>query len=791
MNTDTLEVRKFLSIWEPLGEFWGMTAIRIDQKGTVTRTFSPGEIEEALQWIILQNEVERRNLYFTVNSVKEKTGIKPSRDDIKELRWLHVDIDPRKGEDLAQEQKRIEALISSDNPAGLPSPSLVTFSGGGYQAFWRLKSPAVVIDINHAEELKLYNLQIENQLGGDKCHNIDRLMRIPGTINWPSEKKIKSGRVPSMARLVLARNVAYDLTAFKKAKVERLKPTHQNGVAIGHTLNIPDLKSIPRLKSIEELPSEVKDYTKVVIVQGGDPEDPQKWGGDRSDVVWYVACELVRAGATDLMIYSILTDPAFGISSHILEQKNPEKVALRTIERAREMAIDPKLLELNERHAVIADISGRCMVVSEIFDHNMGRVRISRQTFEHFSNRYLNEKIESEDGKFSAPIGRWWLHHPRRRQYESLVFAPGQDIPGAYNMWRGFAVESKAGDCSVFLDHMKNVLCKGDEEAYQYLLFWMANAVQRPAEPGQVAVVLKGRMGTGKSFFSSTFGSLFGRHYIAVSDSKHLVGSFNAHLRDCVILFADEAFYAGDKKHEAILKTLITESSLAIESKGYDIEIQKNCTHLIMASNESWAVPVDMDDRRFFVLDVSDERMQDRSYFREMAQSMRAGGSSALLNFLQSLPLDDFDVRNRPKTAALRKEKLLSMSMEMDWWYGCLREGRVLLGDGEWPPYVLTDALQASMMRHCKIWKTYSARSSQTRLGQFLRKVLPQPLKKRRLMGISGYKDADGRDVTVENGVALLLPPLEACRKRWESEFELLEPWPEDYENVSLKTLKP
>lgn len=67
-------------------------------------------------------------------------------------------------------------------------------------------------------------------------------------------------------------------------------------------------------------------------------------------------------------------------------------------------------------------------------------------------------------------------------------------------------------------------------------------------EQGEVAVVLRGGKGVGKSFVAEHFGRLFGRHYLKVSQPGHLVGNFNSHLRDVVVLFADEAFYAGDKR---------------------------------------------------------------------------------------------------------------------------------------------------------------------------------------------------------------------------------------------------
>ena len=117
---------------------------------------------------------------------------------------------------------------------------------------------------------------------------------------------------------------------------------------------------------------------------------------------------------------------------------------------------------------------------------------------------------------------------------------------------------------------------EGDEKVLTYLLCWMARAVQKPNTPGEVAIVLRGGKGTGKTVFADVFGRLFGRHYSAVADAKYIVGNFNAHLRDCVVLFGDEAFWAGDRKHESVLKALITGRTLVIESKGIDAETATN-----------------------------------------------------------------------------------------------------------------------------------------------------------------------------------------------------------------------
>ena len=68
-------------------------------------------------------------------------------------------------------------------------------------------------------------------------------------------------------------------------------------------------------------------------------------------------------------------------------------------------------------------------------------------------------------GKKAIPLGDYWLSHPQRRQYQGIEFAPPGSAarPGYYNLWQGFAVEPKKGDCSKFLAHVKDNAARGDE----------------------------------------------------------------------------------------------------------------------------------------------------------------------------------------------------------------------------------------------------------------------------------------------------------------------------------------
>ena len=99
----------------------------------------------------------------------------------------------------------------------------------------------------------------------------------------------------------------------------------------------------------------------------------------------------------------------------------------------------------------------------------------------------------------------------------------------------------------------------------------MADAVQNPARKPETSVVLKSRaQGTGKGTFIQVFGKLFGSHFLQIDSPNFLTGRFNTHLMNNLILFADEAFWAGDKASEGALKTLVSEEYRMIEPKGKD-----------------------------------------------------------------------------------------------------------------------------------------------------------------------------------------------------------------------------
>ncbi|MEN6427199.1 MAG: DUF5906 domain-containing protein [Phycisphaerales bacterium] len=640
----------FLQRWCPGGQHV-LTAISVDKKQIETRTFrDPAEV---LKWLGQHGD---RNRYFSVNPCLHDVSKKPGNEDIKSLDWIHVDIDPRSGEDLATEQRRILSLLQNP-PQGIPKPTVIVFSGGGYAAYWKLVNP---VEINgeeaRYEDAKRYNLAIELALGGDHCHDVSRIMRLPGTINRPDERKRKKGQTEALAELIeWDDSRVYPLSQFTQAPALQTEAT-----GFGTVSPVKISGNIERINNINDLPG-LSDLSKVVIVQGCDPDNPSRFPS-RSEALFFVCCEMVRADLSDDVIFSVITDPDFLISTSVLDKgRGIEGYAKRQIERAREEAVDPHLRELNDKYAVVS-YGGKTRVAYEDYDEALERYRLVVMTLDDFRSYYMNRRVsigtDAQGNPRYEPLGQWWLKHEKRRQYEGITFAPERESRGKYNMWRGFAYEPIAGDKhQPLLDHVRENVCGGDDKLYDYLVDWMAFAVQHPDQQGQTAIVMRGQEGVGKGFLARHFGRLFGRHFLHVSQANHLIGNFNAHLRDCSVLFVDEAFFAGDKKHVSVLKALISERTFVVEPKGIDAQQARNYLHVIMASNDDWVVPAGPDARRYCVLDVSDKHMQDRAYFKAIAEALRAGGYGNLLHFLKTRDLSHFDVTAVPQTEALQDQK--------------------------------------------------------------------------------------------------------------------------------------
>ncbi|MBN8521502.1 MAG: hypothetical protein J0L77_06370 [Alphaproteobacteria bacterium] len=362
-----------------------LTAINPNKGGIVTQTFYPDQQEKMRAWLEKYNG--NWNIYFQVNSAMSALTKKASREDIKSVDWLHVDMDPEAGQDIEKERARILGSLTDKRPKNIPAPTVIIFSGGGFQAFWKLENTIEINgNLDKAEEAKAYNQQLEKALGGDNCHNIDRIMRVPGTWNIPDERKRAKGRTAVQARVIeFDETRVYSIDRFNKF-IEKTPPVENNTISEG-TESLP--QSLDDLDHMGVTPK-----YKELIKDGKWEKEPDKYKS-RSEAVFAVVCELIKAGVAEGVIIWALTNPDFKISEKILEQKDPvahAKIEIRDalkkvdVRKPRIVVAEGKLIRITnaaEQALIKGDAGiyqrGQMLVREAILDKSTSEDGVSRE----------------------------------------------------------------------------------------------------------------------------------------------------------------------------------------------------------------------------------------------------------------------------------------------------------------------------------------------------------------------------------------------------------------------------
>jgi hypothetical protein len=430
---------------------------------------------------------------------------------------------------------------------------------------------------------------------------------------------------------------------------------------------------------------------------------------------------------------------------------------------------------LNERYCVVQDGSKVRVHSFEHHEHR-GHVRLVSTflPFIEFTNLLMNIPVKVKDKTTGA--GSFWLHHLERRQYKGIVFQPGSAgvIDGKLNLWRGFGVEPVQGDWSKMRKHMLDVMASGNREHFEYIMCWLAWAVQNPDRQAEVALVFKGKRGVGKGTLGNAMLRIFGQHGVHISSTDHLTGHFNNHLRDACLLFADEAYFPGNKNAEGSLKRLITEPTLFIEGKGRDGISVTNMLHVIIASNEDWVVPAGERERRYVMLDVPDTHIQEAKWFEPIHAELEGGGYGAMLFDLLHHDLGDWHPRRIPANCGLLDQQARSLSPFDAWWLELLESGR-LWGCAPGQPERAVSNAYDEEVDVGKIIDGNTRTQLRKQLGLFdqARALVPQLRQHTtdhelgRHLGKQGCSNA--KKVMRRQGWTF--PPLAQCRAEWEKRF--------------------
>lgn len=196
------------------------------------------DTEKAIHFAIAMNR-DNYNVYLTPNETVPDCGNKPAKAEIETLRFVFGDIDaPKDGTPL--DKASVLQRVAGDGP------TFVIDSGNGIQVFFRLAEPVDATPQNVAAAEAVMRGFVERYDGDPSVVNIDRLMRLPGTMNLPNARKRERGCVPCMARVLLpdagqARPTLAQLQAFVPPKP--IDPTGNAASGAADASTLEDLRN--------------------------------------------------------------------------------------------------------------------------------------------------------------------------------------------------------------------------------------------------------------------------------------------------------------------------------------------------------------------------------------------------------------------------------------------------------------------------------------------------------------------------------------------------------------------
>lgn len=285
-------------------------------------------------------------------------------------------------------------------------------------------------------------------------------------------------------------------------------------------------------------------------------------------------------------------------------------------------------------------------------------------------DEYEDEGEEEQRKTINVDPFKEWCEWIDRKEVRAIGFDPRDNSNSdLFNLWNGFNIGKDVADtydekdAEPILNVIKDIWCKGDENAYEYVLNYFSHIIQKPHIKTGVLLALKSKQGGMKGIILNKLAQIIGdSHYAQNSNANFLFGDFNGQLEGKILINLDEAFWGGDKKLEGVIKNKITETRQTINKKNKENYMVDCYANYIITTNNDWFAGTTEDDRRHYCLEL-DNRMAGRMTPEKMAyiQPVLDAPCEAFAKVLYNRDISEFKPRQFKKT------KLLQEQVEMNW----------------------------------------------------------------------------------------------------------------------------
>ena len=271
-----------------------------------------------------------------------------------------------------------------------------------------------------------------------------------------------------------------------------------------------------------------------------------------------------------------------------------------------------------------------------------------------------------------------FLNNINRRNIIGLKFDPTmKEDDNYFNIYKGFQYKvtddndyTKIED---YLFHIKDVWANGNDETYNYILNWFAHIYQKPEKKTLVAIVIPSKtQGNGKNLALKPHSEIMKDLYYSTAQIDEIVGNFNPSAEGRLLINLNECTWAGRKSQSGILKALVTEDKMTINNKNVKPYMIENYSNVIVTSNDEHPIEIEQKDRRYFVLNIKEEKLSD-----ERTKAILKTDNQVLFNYFMNRDISNFDPTKFTKTGKEREMKEFTFDTDFTYWKYCLENNYI------------------------------------------------------------------------------------------------------------------
>ncbi|MFG1826740.1 hypothetical protein ACGFIJ_30030 [Microbispora bryophytorum] len=306
----------------------GLISVCSDADGWAGRRFTTDEagIRAAVGYAVaLDRRHHPKGIYAQVTTLREKPASGRGGEDLAYgLTHLWADgdfgtIGHKPGPDDLPTPPDVEAVAKVVAESGLPRPTGWTYSGGGYNPVWLLAETHLVQDEEDRARIKELTSAWQVILGAQayrygwswdsEVGNLDRLMKLPGTINRKEGLERPTAIGPSNGTLYALAELAQVAAEIAPSARELLAQAAQEkqerkAARLGHTAHPPRAPRPPRASSGDgplDVLADMLEFRDVLepagfTYMGTNSDGREKWlrpaiGGDRPSSAYSLLCD--------------------------------------------------------------------------------------------------------------------------------------------------------------------------------------------------------------------------------------------------------------------------------------------------------------------------------------------------------------------------------------------------------------------------------------------------------------------------------------------------------------------